>query len=206
MTTQSEQVAIPEWFGVEARANAFFPVMMSVYLVFYSAWWAVAWGWLGVVGTAVAVIFAGAFLRRGVQQIRHAAQFEVGPGDARNARINRAMGVLNSVTHPVWMITSVVLLLVGQGRWVLPEMVFVIGAHFVPMASILGRRIDWLLGPVAMLFAVLAAALAADQTVPWTSVFAVAGIGGAASTASYAVYMSVAYRKLCARAGVPFPG
>lgn len=44
------------------------------------------------------------------------------------------MLVLNSVTHPVWMLGAVLLLVFGQGRWVLPLMVFVIGAHFLPMA------------------------------------------------------------------------
>lgn len=97
------------------------------------------------------------------------------------------------------------LLVFGQGRWVLPLMVFVIGAHFIPMARILGRRIDYLLGPVAMLGAVAAGVLALDPRVSWLVVFAVAGIGGAASTLAYAAYMARAYRRLSERARVPFP-
>lgn len=31
--------ASPEWVGSVARGIAFFPVMMSVYAVFYAAWW-----------------------------------------------------------------------------------------------------------------------------------------------------------------------
>lgn len=205
MPLTNDQVSARDTFSADARGNAFFPVLMAIYLAIYSAWWTVAWGWPGAIATGGALVFVGLFLARGVQQIKHAATFEIWPADSRNERINRAMGILNGVTHPIWMLATVVLLLLGHGRWVLPVMVFVIGAHFIPMASILGRKVDWLLGPLAMLFAVLAALLAADPEVSWTIVFAVAGIGGAASTGAYALYMSVAYQKLCDRAGVPFP-
>ncbi|MCE7481560.1 hypothetical protein LZG07_06390 [Microbacterium profundi] len=84
-------------------------------------------------------------------------------------------------------------------------MVFVIGAHFLPMAHILGRRIDYLLGPVALVGAIIAGILALDSQVSWLVVFAVAGIGGAVATLCYAVYMARAYRRLRERAGAPFP-
>src|SRR5690554_79867 len=92
---------------------------------------------------AVAVLFTV----RGVKQIRHAARYPNHP-TPDDVRIGKAMGVLNSVTHPIWMLGTILLLVFAQGRWALPLMVFVIGAHFVPMARILGRRIDYLLGPL----------------------------------------------------------
>ena len=102
------------------------------------------------------------------------------------------------------MAASLVLLLTGYARGILPVMVFVIGAHFVPLAFILHRRIDLLLGPIAMAFALAAGVLALDPTVEWLVVFAVAGAGGAAATGAYAVYMARAYTRLCASASVPF--
>lgn len=196
METENEIEQAPAWFGAAAQGIAFFPLLMSVYLIVYSAWWPFAWGWLGTAAFAVTALYAAVFIIRGVQQIRHAAAFVSEP-TVEDARISRSMGILNGVTHPLWMTGAIVLLIFGQGRWVLPLMVFVIGAHFIPIAAILRRKIDYLLGPVAMVFAVAAAHLALDPTVSWLLVFAVAGIGGALTTGAYAAYMARAYRRLC---------
>lgn len=204
MTTANATTAAPEWFGAAARSNAFFPILMGTYLVFYAAWWPFAWGWIGALALGVAVAGAAASIVRGVRQVRHAARFEAHPSPD-NERIDTAMARLNSLTHPIWIVGSTALLLTGYGRFVLPLMVFVIGAHFLPMARILGRRIDLLLGPVAMAFAVWSAVLALDPSVGWLTVFAVAGVGGALSTGAYAAYTARAYRRLCERAGLPFP-
>lgn len=201
---QTSTTQAPEWFGSAARGIAFFPVMMSAYAVFYAAWWPFAWGYIGAGAFALVLVLAVVFVARGVAQIRHASSFPNNP-NAEDQRLGKAMGLLNSVTHPIWMLGSIVLLVFGQGRWVLPLMVFVIGAHFLPMARILGRKIDYLLGPVAMAGAIVAGILALDSQVSWLVVFAVAGIGGAVATLCYAVYMAKAYRRLCERAGVPFP-
>ena len=196
----------PAWFGSAARGMAVLPLLMAVYLVFYAAWWPFAWGVPGGVAFAVAGALAVWATVRGVHQLRHARSFPSVPS-AAGARVGRAMGVLNSVTHPLWMSASIVLLLSGHGRGVLPVMVFVIGAHFVPMAFILRRRIDLLLGPIAMAFAAAAGVLALDREVGWLVVFGVAGLGGALATGAYAVYMSAAYARLCAAAKVSFaPG
>lgn len=193
----------PRWFGATARGRAFFPLLMSVYVVFYSVWWPFAWGPIGGALFAGALVYAAVFIVRGIRQIRHASQFVSEP-TLEDARVERAMGILNSVAHPIWMIGSVVLLILGEGRWILPLMVFVIGAHFLPMASILGRKIDYFLGPLAMVLALLAGYFALNPSVSWLTVFAVAGVGGALSTGSYAAYMARAYRALCREAGVFF--
>lgn len=198
---QAGTMQAPDWFGSAARGIAFFPVMMSAYAVFYAAWWPFAWGFIGAGAFALVLVTAVFFVVRGIAQIRHAASF---PSNltAEDQRLNKAMGLLNSVTHPIWVLGSIVLLVFGQGRWVLPLMVFVIGAHFVPMARILGRKVDYLLGPVAMVAAVIAGVLAVDEQISWLVVFAVAGVGGTVATLCYAAYMARAYRRLCERAGV----
>lgn len=43
--------------------------------------------------------------------------------------------------------------MLGEARYIIPLIVFVIGAHFLPIAKIMDRRIDYLLGPVAMVAA-----------------------------------------------------
>lgn len=193
----------PDWFGSAAQDLAPFPVIMSGYAVFYAIWWPFAWGWAGVAAFVVVLIAAALLVARGVSQLRHAGQFPDQP-TPEIVRERKAMLVLNSITHPIWMLGSVLLLVFGQGTWALPLMVFVIGAHFVPMARILGRKIDYLLGPVTMI-AAIAAGIFALNGQSWLVVFAMAGIGGAVATLCYALYLAREYRRLCRRAGVPFP-
>lgn len=195
---------VPHGFGAVARANSYFPIVISSYAVLYSIWWPFAWGLPGGIAFGAVVLLAVFFVARGIVQVRHAMSF---PNDdtEENARIGKQMGILNSVTHPIWMIGTIVLLILGQGRWVLPLMIFVIGAHFLPMAHILNRKIDYLLGPIAMASATWAGVLAFNDQASWLVVFSVAGIGGTLSTLGYALYMSKAYQRLCHDAGVPFP-
>lgn len=193
----------PEWFGAAARGIAFFPVMMSAYMIIYSIWWPFAWGVVGLVAFAVVMALASAFIVRGIRQIQHARRF-TSVESPEGARIVRAMGILNSVTHPIWMLGSIALLLTGQGRWVMPLLVVVIGLHFLPMAQILHRWIDYPLGMLMVAFGVAGGVLAADPSVPWIDVFAVAGTGGAIATGIYAAYMAWGYSRIVAAAGVSF--
>jgi len=99
-TAAASEVAAPAWFGSAARGIAFFPVMMAGYATFYAAWWPFAWGIAGTVALVAVVVLAGAFVLRGLAQIRHAADHPSEPS-AEDRRLDRAMGVLNSVTHPI---------------------------------------------------------------------------------------------------------
>lgn len=202
--TTDERTGAPEDFGAAAQAVSFFPVMMSVYMLIYSVWWPFAWGPVGGIAFAVVLVTAVVFIFRGVRQIRHARRFEA-VLSPEGQRIGRAMGILNSATHPIWMLGSIALLIVGQGRWVMPLLVFVIGAHFLPMARILGRWIDYPLGLLMISFAVVGAVLAADPSVPWLIVFSVAGVGGTIATGIYAAYMAWAYGRMTRQAGLTFP-
>ncbi|GAA1632949.1 hypothetical protein [Leucobacter chromiireducens] len=198
----------PEHLGNAARAIAFFPLLMSVYAVFYAAWWPFAWGFWGAGAFLVAALLALAFAVRGIAQMQHSARFAPptdGPSDPENQRRTTAITRINSIAHPVWILGSIVLLALGRGRWVLPLMVVVIGLHFIPMARIMDRRIDYVLGPGSALFGVAAALLAQDPTVPWLTVFGVAGVGGALATLTYAWALARDYRRLSVRAGLPFP-
>ncbi len=173
-------------------------------MLIYSVWWPFAWGLVGAIAFGVVGIAATAFVIRGVRQIRHAQQFQAVPSP-EGQRIGRAMGILNSATHPVWMLGSIVLVIVVQSRWVMPLLVFVIGAHFLPMARILGRWINYPLGLLMISFAVVSSVLAADPSVPWLMVFSVAGIGGTIATGVYAAYMAWEYGRMTAQAGLTFP-
>ena len=174
---------------------------MSVYVLVYSIWWPFAWGIPGLVAFVLVVAFAVLFVTRGIRQMRHSVLFEA-TESAEDRRLARAMGILNSVAHPVWMVGTIVLLIAGQGRWVMPLMVLVIGAHFLPIAHILGRWVDYPAGLLMIVFAVIGGVMAANATIPWITVFAVAGIGGTIATGFYAIYMARQYRQMTRAVGL----
>jgi hypothetical protein len=203
MTATSERTA-PAWFGSAARGTAFFPLLMSVYMLVYSVWFAVAWGVPGAVLFAAIVVGAIVLGVRGVRQIRHASTFPAVQTE-ESRRIGRSMGILNGVTHPIHIAGTLILLSLGELRWVLPLITLVIGIHFFPIAKILRRKIDYVVGPIMIAFAVVGGILAANSDISWQQVFAVTGIGGTIATGTYAVYLARAYSRLAKSAGVTFP-
>lgn len=199
----ADKVQPPDWFGAAARGISFFPVVTSAYMLIYSVWWPLAWGVPGAIAFVLVLLLAVGFIVRGISQIRHSMQFEI-VNSSEGDRIARAMGILNSVTHPIWMLGTVALLIFGQDRWVMPLMVFVIGAHFLPMARILNRWIDYPMGLLMIAFAILGGFAAADPSVSWVEVFAISGTGGAIATGIYAAYMAVGYSRMTCAAGLSF--
>lgn len=175
---------------VEAKATAAFPLLMGIYMLFYAIWLPIGWAAVGWVLFAVTALLATAAIWRGIRQLRHANSLPDVPATETGARRGKQMGILNSVTHPIWLLGAIVLATLGYGRWIVPLIVFVVGAHFLPIAKIMNRRIDYLLGPVAMMFAVVAAVLAVNPAHHWGGIAALAGLGG------YAWYMAANYRAL----------
>lgn len=182
-----------------AKATAYFPILMAVYMVFYSVWFPFGWGVLGWVLLAIALIGAVIAAVRGLKQITHAKSLPDQPATEAGKRTAKQMGILNSVAHPIWMIGSLLLAVFGGARWIVPLIVFVIGAHFIPIAKIMDRKVDYVLGPIAMTFAATAAVLAFNPDYSWGFVAALAGLGGALTTGGYALYMSANYAQLTAR-------
>lgn len=183
----------------QARATAALPLLMGGYVLFYAVWFPVGWGVVGWALLTVAVVVAAAAIVRGIRQLRHAATLPEARQSETGRRRARQMGILNSVAHPVWMLGAVLLAVFGAARWIVPLIVFVVGAHFLPVAHIMGRRIDYLLGPVAMLCAAAAAVLAFNPDHHWGEIAALAGLGGAVSTGGYAWYMAADYSTLTSR-------
>lgn len=74
-----------------------------------------AWGVPGLTAFVLVVVLAVFFIVRGIRQIRHSTRFEV-VSSPEGDRIAKTMGILNSVTHPIWMLGMMVLLIFGQTR------------------------------------------------------------------------------------------
>ncbi|HEY4534926.1 MAG TPA: hypothetical protein VIG71_02990 [Enteractinococcus sp.] len=66
---------VPHGFGAVARANSYFPIVISSYAVLYSIWWPFAWGLPGGIAFGAVVLLAVFFVARGIVQVRHAMSF-----------------------------------------------------------------------------------------------------------------------------------
>jgi hypothetical protein len=189
---------------IRSARNSVLPLLVSVYMLLYSVWSAVAWVVPGAILFAAILVGAIVLGVRGVRQIRHASTFAAVRTE-ESRRIGRSMGILNGVTHPIHIAGTLILLSLGELRWVLPLITRLIGIYFFPIARILGRKIDYVVGPIMIAFAVIGGILATNPDISWQPVFAVTGIGGTIATGTCATYLARAYSRLAKSAGVSFP-
>lgn len=192
---------VPEWYGAAALSLSCQPIIQVFFMLVYAIWWVFAWPVAGTVVFVLALVYAGVIVAQSIANTRHSRRFpsiRTPEGDL----IGKRMGTLSGVSYGVLWIAVIILALFGLWRWVLPVVALVIALHFFPMAAIFSRRIDYLLAPIALIFAVIGLVLAAQSEVPWAVVYGVTGIGGAITTAAYAGYLVAEYRALSHRAGV----
>ncbi|MBH0115246.1 hypothetical protein I6E52_00115 [Salinibacterium sp. NG253] len=191
----------PEWFGSAARNTAYQPIVQVFFMLVYLIWWIFAAPVVGTLIFVVGVAYAAVVVFLSVRNIRHAANFPNVP-TSEGALIGKRMGILSGISYGTLWIVAIVLALLGEWRLVFPAVALIIGAHFFPLAFIFRRRIDFLLAPIAVVFAVIGFLVAARPEISWGFVYAISGIGGAVATAAYAVYLLFTYRNLCREAGV----
>lgn len=191
----------PEWFGSAARNASYPPIMMVFFMLVYLLWWPFVDPVWGSIIIGAGAVYAAIITLCAVRNIRHAAQFP-NVSTPEGALIGKRMGILSGVTYGTLWAVVIALAVFGHWRWILPSVALIIGLHFFPLALIFQRRIDYLLGPIAVGFAGVGFVLAAQSGAPWSVVYAVSGIGGAIATAVYSTYLLFTYRHLCGRAGL----
>jgi len=121
--------------------------------------------------------------------------------DERNehdARLTRGMTVLSSVQGVLILVSAAVLWLLGLWMWILPVVALIVALHFFPMPALFGRTVDYYLGTL-MAIASLTGFTLAGMGRPWQEACAVTGIGGAAVTSLYGLYMVRTARKTLAQ-------
>ena len=172
-------------------------VPMAVFTPFYAIWTMFAWPLPGVVifGAVLAwSLYLGLTARR---LFRTSGELP----DERNehdARLTRGMTVLSSVQGVLILVSAAVLWLLGLWMWILPVVALIVALHFFPMPALFGRTVDYYLGTL-MAIASLTGFTLAGMGRPWQEVWAVTGIGGAAVTSLYGLYMVRTARKTLAQ-------
>ena len=201
MTTTNEMTSAPEWFGEAARNVSYQPIIQAFFMLVYAVWWIFAFPIVGTIAFAVVVIYAGIVVLLSVRDIRHSLEF-ANIATPEGKLIGKRMGVVMGISYGALWIAVIVLGVLGLWRWVLPVVALIIGIHFLPLAAVFSRRIDFALAPLAIVFAIVGLVLAAQPDISWQLVYGVTGIGSAITTGIYATYILRGYRTMCRDAGV----
>ncbi|MBP2436067.1 hypothetical protein [Microbacterium amylolyticum] len=202
MTTTSKastKTTTAEWFGTAARYVSPLPLIMGFFMLVYAFWFIPAWGLLGGIifgALAVYAVICGALAIRNIKHAVRHPSIKTPEGEAQGKK----MAVLSGITYPLLWLSVIALPLLGQAQFIMQAVVIIIGLHFIPMAKIQGRRIDYVLGPISVLFGIVGVLIALNNSSDWQLAFAVAGVGGAGATFVYAFYNLIGYRKMSEQA------
>lgn len=182
--------------------------MMAV----FSLWWAsdTFTGWPAPIAATVTVVCGTAGLVFCVCALRLLRASRTGkstPNDSDRARrpngvafgaVFAAEGVLIGVAVGVLSANSL-------DRFTVPTIAVIVGVHFFPMARIFDRTIDLWLGAWTTLVGATGITAIAFNAPDWPVVWSWVGLGAAAATLSYGMYMSRYARRLL-RTGTRDPG
>ena len=191
-------------FGEIAQNIAPYGIMMAVFTLFYSVWFCFAWGRAGMVLFALTVVYGGNIVFASIKNIKHAKRFKAVPSEA-GKKIAKNMGIVSAISYSALTVIAVTLAAVHLEKLILPAVTLIIGLHFIPLAKIMNRKIDYFIAPVPIVFSLVAAYFAFTTDMHWTEIYAVAGIGGAVATMIYGYYMLYAYKKVAREYGVEYP-
>ena len=196
--------ATKQEFGEIAQNIAPYGIMMAIFTLFYSVWFCFAWGALGGILFALTVAYGVCIVFLSIKNIKHAKRFKAVPSE-EGKKIAKSMTIVSAITYPAMTVCVVMLVAFHLVKLILPAATFVIGLHFIPLAKIMNRKIDYFIAPVPIVFSLVASYLAFTTTMTCLEVYAVAGIGGACATMIYGAYMLYAYKKVAQKYGVEYP-
>lgn len=191
-------------FGEIAQNIAPYGIIMAVFTLCYSIWFCFAWGTVGLILFALTVIYGAYIVFASIKNIKHAKRFKVVPSEA-GKKIAKNMGIVSAITYSALTVFAVTFAAVHLVKLIFPAVTLIIGLHFIPLAKIMNRKIDYFIAPVPIVFSLVASYLAFTTTMTWLEVYAAAGIGGAFATMIYGAYMLYAYKKVVREYRIEYP-
>jgi hypothetical protein len=176
---------------------------------FFTVLWA-SWGTASVplaAGILISVVFfafALVFIVNGILLFVAARRFPVEPTDARRAttrNIGARFGIIFGIEGVLIGVTCAVLAATGNDEYINAAIALIVGAHFLPLASVFDRTIDYYIGAWVILAAMTGIVLIATQAVTVEQSWTVVSLATAAGTTVYGVYMLAVKRRLLVRRG-----
>ena len=177
-------------------------------MAFFTALW-IAWVLpvaSPVITTAIAVPFfalAVLFLVQGVRLFVLSGRFPVVATSDRglqSKRIGLRFGIIFGIEGALIGATSGILFATGLDDYLAPAIALIVGVHFIPLARVFERTIDYWVAGWVILVAITGILLIAFSPLEPALVSALVGIGTAIGTSVYGIYMLTVERSLLARA------
>jgi hypothetical protein len=132
----------------------------SMFFSVFGGCWLVVWclgaygakpGVLGVIGAGSAAILLVAVRQFHDNRVAYAQEAE----SAASKRTGRIFNVVNATQWVLIFIVGTMLKRVGHWEWIIPSVIFIVGAHFFPLAVAFRVRRHYLTGGSLILVAVL---------------------------------------------------
>lgn len=144
--------------GAIIRGTSLGMIPMAVFTPLYAVWLPVAWPIPGTILLIAALVWSAYLAATGVRLLRLSRTLPAEP-HPDDARIERGMSVVSSLQGVAILISAVMLV-------------------------IFGRTIDYYLGTVMLVVALLGLYLSAQPDVEWQTTWGVVGLGGMLVTSS----------------------
>jgi len=190
MSTPMDAEAIPR-AAVTGTASGL--ILMAGFTFVWGAW---ATAGLGPVASVVAVgiflIPAVSFIIHGVGLFRAAGRFptiDTVQRQEETATIGRWHGRIFALEGSLIGVACTVLGVSGNYLYINPAIALIVGAHFIPLARVFHRTIDYYIGTWVMLASLLGIYLLAFTSTQPLFVWTIVSIATACGTTAYGLYM-----------------
>ncbi|MFD1851352.1 hypothetical protein [Oceanobacillus bengalensis] len=194
---------VPHWYGETAQSIAPVGIIMAGFMLVYSIWFGFSWGILGWILFGFTVLLSLFLIIKSVKHIKHSKRFIYNESE-EGKKIGKAMGILSGISYGALWLFVILFLVFGLYKFIMPTVTFIIGLHFIPQARIFNRKIDYFVAPLPISSSIIAYYFAIESNNSWSSVYAIAGIGGVLSTAIYGLYMIITYKNLAIKHGIDY--
>lgn len=189
--------------GVQGVAGGL--VLMAFFTVLWGSWSLV--GLPPTVGVPIIVVFAlsaVAFAVEGIRLFRLARQFPAVDTTSRRAQTKSTgarFGIIFGLEGVLIGAASGVLAAAGMSDYINPVIALIVGLHFIPLARVFERTIDYYIAAWVVLAAGTGVVLLALTALPVYTVWTIVAIATACGTSAYGLYMLSAGHRLRDAAG-----
>lgn len=159
----------------------------------------------GLVVIAVFLVFVVLFVIAGIRLFALARRFPTVDTTARRTQtrsMGRRFGIIFGLEGVLIGAASGVLGATGLSDYINPVIALIVGLHFIPLARVFERTIDYWIAAWVVLTALVGIALLAFTALPVTIVWTIVALAAACGTSTYGFYMIHEGRRLVGRVGV----
>lgn len=175
-------------------------ILMAFFTVLWGSWSLV--GLSGPLAVAVIVAFSSlgvVFVVEGVRLLlilRRFPTIDTASRRAQTKRIGLRFGIIFGIEGVLIGAASGLLATAGLSDYLNPVIALIVGLHFIPLARVFERTIDYYIAGWVMIVAITGICLLAFSGTPVYTVWTMVSLATACGTSAYGIYMRQLSRRL----------